>query len=113
MSCTVKLTDVIISDVTFFGNSSIKDSEPNIRTLCPKKSLVPIEIVLIISLTLYSDESNSAKIVFVLCNKDYWNTYFSFKFHCLLQLFWITRDLHCQKHFRILGFPSTSIKPLP
>ena len=26
-----------------------------------------------------------------------------------LQLFWITHDLRCQKGFRILGFPSTSI----
>ena len=30
-----------------------------------------------------------------------------------LHLFQIKRDLRCQKRFRILGFSSTSIKPLP
>ena len=31
----------------------------------------------------------------------------------LLQLLRITRDLHCQKHFKILGCSLMSIKPLP
>ena len=30
-----------------------------------------------------------------------------------LHLFQIKRDLRCQKRFKILGFSSTSIKPLP
>ena len=75
--------------------------------------MAPIEIFLIISLTLYSNESNTAEIVSFLCHKDNWNTYFRFKFHRLLQLFRITCELHCQKRFGILGFSSTSIKPLP
>ena len=87
----------------FIWSSSIKDSESNIRTL-PKKSMAPIEIFLIIALTLYSNESNTAEIVSFLCHKDNWNTYFRFKFHRLLQLFWITCELHCQKRFRIFFF---------